>query len=260
MPSPFPGMDPYLEVPAVWSDFHLTLIVTMRAELNKRLPDRYFAAADRHVRVEETEAETQIVLGKPDVYVTEENEPEKSPPAGSVTMVAAPRTVILPLRERKGKPYLRIVDYRNKRLVTAIELLSPGNKTPGPSRDAYLAKRDDYPAAGVNLVEIDLLRGGERLPLGRRKLPLFDYYLLTCRAVELPCAGFWPMTVRDAFPPMRVPLDPGEDVELPIRACLDRAYDEGRYAREIDYTEAPVSPLRKADVAWARKLVSNKTR
>jgi hypothetical protein len=145
-------------------------------------------------------------------------------------------------------------------LVTAIELLSPANKTAGPMWDAYLSKREDYFTAGVNLIEMDFLRAGKRMPLGKRKMPGFDYYMLSCSAVEMPRAGFWPLTVRDPLPRLTVPLDPGEEVEFHIRDCLDRAYDEARYSREIDYTKPPVPPLRKTDASWARALLSKKLR
>src|SRR5688500_12437353 len=43
MPSPFPGMDPYLEDPIGWPDIHQGFITTMRAELNRVLPPQYRA-------------------------------------------------------------------------------------------------------------------------------------------------------------------------------------------------------------------------
>jgi hypothetical protein len=253
-------MDPYLESRGLWPDFHLTMVVAMRADLNRRLPARYSAAADRHVWVEEPDGDLPPALRIPDAYVVEEEEEAGSAERpSSRTAVLAPQTITLPMREGRGAPYLRIVDREGHRLVTAIELLSPGNRSTGPTREAYLAKREEYLRGNVNLVELDLHRGGRRLPLGRPAPRLSDYYVLVCRADERPRASLWAFSVRDPFPAIEVPLAPGESVPLDIRGCLDRAYQEARYAREIDYSSTPVPPLRARDAAWARRLLSETT-
>ncbi len=131
MPSPFPGMDPYLEQPAIWSDLHLTLIIAMRADLNAHLPAGYLATADRHVWI-----------------------------------------------EPKFTPYLKTVGTQDRRVVTVVEMLSPANKTPGKDRNAYLAKREEYLAANVNLVEINLLRASKTPPLGKPLATKGAYYYL----------------------------------------------------------------------------------
>lgn len=200
-------MDPYLEDPDIWRDFHLTLIVAMRAELNAKLPPGYVTGADRHVT----------------------------------------------RRDHKGKPYLKITDKKDRRVVTAIELLSPTNKTPGVDRNAYLAKREDYFAGDVNLVEINLLRGGTCPPLGQ--VHPFDYYLLACRAKELPRASFWCFSVRQPFPDFTIPLRPRDKIVFNLRPCFDRAYQEARYDKDIDYSAPPNLPLTDNDAAWARSLL-----
>src|SRR5579871_529379 len=138
MPSPFPGMDPYLEDPWLWPDFHLTFVVGIRAELNQRLPAGYVALADRYVWVQEPETEERKRLGKPDVFLTGEGQAQT---AASAAAIADPVEIILPSLTEKGSPYLKIVDRANRRLVTVIELLSPENKTTGKDRDAYLIKQ-----------------------------------------------------------------------------------------------------------------------
>src|SRR4029077_16397456 len=95
-------------------------------------------------------------------------------------------------------------------VITAVELLSPTNKAPGDDRNSYLDKREEYFASGVNLVEINLLRKGKCPPLGR--VPSGDYYILACRAKELPKAAIWSFSVRQEFPDIAVPLRPGEQV------------------------------------------------
>ena len=256
MPSPFPGMDPYLEVPALWSDLHLTLIVAMRAELNASLPDGYLAAADRHVWVEESGNGPRHLLGKPDVFVAHDEDAQAAPSLEMSSGTAvAPRTVTLPVRRGVGKPFLKIIDAQERRVVTVIELLSPSNKSSGDDRKAYLSKRQECLALGVNFVEINLLRGGKSPPLGKPRLAKGRYYLLVSRAKESPQAAVWSFGVRDPLPTPGVPLRGDESVALNLKKCLDRAYDEARYGREIDYTHPPRPPLDDADAAWAEALL-----
>lgn len=255
MPSPFPGMDPYLESPALWSDFHLTMTVAIRGALNARLPTGYVAAVDRYVSIHEPEVADRKRTLRPNVYVSSREELPGSP-VGAKTL--APTAVVLPAQRREGNKYVKIIDAHSRRVVTVIELLSPANKTPGPDRQAYLTKRIDYLDAGVNVVEIDLLRGGARLPLGDPPPSETHYYVLVCRALSVPNAGVWPFSMRDPLPVVPVPLDPGEkDVMLSLRDCLERAYAEGRYAEQIDYsTPPPPPPLDEATAEWTRQIVA----
>jgi hypothetical protein len=260
MPSPFPGMDPYLEEPALWPDVHGALLFEMRAVLNAVLPPRYRAAVDRYVWLHEPDADTRERLGRPDTSVIDHSTaPEGAALSGST--LTAPALVTLPVVRREGTRYMRIIDQRNRRVVTVIELLSPSNKDPGQDRDDYLGKRNEYLATGTNLVEIDLLRGGARLPLGEPHPGPADYYVLVSRAADFPKAGVWAFSVRDPFPEIPVPLNPeDESVKLDLKGCLDRAYDEGRYHLEVDYTRPPLPPLRGPDADWARQLLANRPR
>jgi hypothetical protein len=257
MPSPFPGMDPYLESPAVWSDFHAGMNVALRAELNTRLPKRYVARVDRYLWVQGPGTEQGTLLGKPDVYVAGPVQRKKT--ARQTAAQAAPATVVLPLARRQGNRYIKVFDVQDHRVVTVLELLSPANKVGRRYRRAYRAKRSEYLASGVNLVEIDLLRAGRRLPMGNPPPPPADYYILVCRASELPKAGVWPLSVRDQLPAIPIPLDPGEpDVLLPLRPSLDRAYHEARFESELDYKVPPDPPLPEPDATWARELLARR--
>lgn len=257
MPSPFPGMDPYIEAAHVWADFHISMIVAMRDALNAILPPRYAASADVQVWTIDPDKETSVLLGKPDAPIAEE-----AAGGGVATQVRharAPATLRLPTRRRRTRRFLRIHEARSSRVVTAIELLSPSNKTPGPDRDAYLAKRDEYLATGTNLVEIDLLRGGVRPPLGDSP-PDTPYYVMVCPAWEFPEVGLWPFSLRNPLPEIPVPLAADEpDVPLLLRGCVDRCYDGGRYALKLKYTEPPDPPLAEPDATWAKELLSHRT-
>jgi hypothetical protein len=247
-------MDPFVESPTFWGDIHAALIASIRAELNRRLPPRYVAEMELYVWIHEPDAEARRRLRKPDVYV-KDNQP--SPANGSpVSTVAASQNIILPAVAMEGNKYVKILDADDHRVVTGIEILSPANKAAGEQREAYLAKWNQYLASRVNLVEIDLLRAGERLPLGDPVPVLRDYYVMTCRAAEMPRAGFWSFGVRDPMPDIPVPLDAdAPDVTLPLRTCFDRAYDEGRYTAKIKYAQPMHHPLSDPDAEWARELL-----
>lgn len=255
MPSPFPGMDPYVEASDRWGGFHLCMVTAMRAQLNVGLPQRFVADVGEYVWIQERHARKRRRALAPDVYVAEQVGRGQS--ATVVAVAAAPRTIELPTVERKKRGYVRIVDRETRLVVTAIELLSPANKAAGDDREAYLRKRKEYIADRVSLVEIDLLRGGQRLPLSDPPPEIGDYYVMRCRAWQHPRADFWTFTVREPIPAVPIPLT--EDVEpapLDLRSCIDRVYDEGRYATELHY-EQPLTPrLSKRDEAWVRDLLA----
>jgi hypothetical protein len=261
MPSPFPGMDPYIEDPFFWSDFHGSLMGIMRETLNSILPINYVAAMERHVWVEEHDIGEMSVLGVPDVQVSQPRHEAEHEPAIGILPMAAPITAILPLTRRDGHRFLRILDRRKRRIVTIIEVLSPANKTETGYGPAYRRKRMEYLAGGVNLVEIDLLRAGDRPPLQEPPPRTSDYYILVCPATICPQAGFWPLSVRDLLPPVPIPLNRDEaNIYLDLKACVDRAYDAGRYFDEIDYSLPPYLPLCEPDATWARELLANRAR
>lgn len=252
MPSPFPGMDPYLES-WIWADFHGNMMYAMRAQLNGKLPRRYIANTELYVWREDPPHD-RLMLGGPDIHVAERRPTDST--ANAVSVVPAPVTTVLPGVEGKQR-YLRIVDGVERRIVTVIEILSPSNK--GAHREAYRFKREEYIASGVNLLEIDLLRSGVRPPLGDPAPLVGDYYLLVSRAEERPLLRIWPIAVRDELPPVPVPLDPGEpEVLLDVRDAMGRVYDDGRYAEQLDYSKPPAPPLREPDATWARDLLASR--
>jgi hypothetical protein len=258
MPSPFPGMDPYIESSSRWGDFHGSMIAAIRNDLNTRLPEGYVASMELYVWFHEPEASQERQQLEPDVYVVKKGRRSKVK-AGSLSD-APPATIVLAPVERRRHKYIEITDLKSNRVVTAIELLSPANKKAGEDREAYLAKRSEFLEGKVNLVEIDLLRGGRRMPLSDPPPEMGDYYVMICRAWQYPRAGFWSFTVRDPLPEVPVPLSKGQPaVKLPLRPCMDQAYDGGRYSTLLDYGE-PLKPcLRKEDADWVRELLDERS-
>ena len=264
MPSPFPGIDPYIESSGMWGDFHFGLIAAVRGELNARLPTGFAASSELYVWFHEPEANDRVRLIEPDVYVKETvgAARAKGKARGRAASTAAPPArIVLPGVQRRKHRFIEVRDMRSDRVVTVVEFLSPDNKEAGDGRDAYLAKRNESLANRLNLVEFDLLRGGRRLPLGEPPPMVSDYYALVCRAWEWPRADFWTFSVRDRLPQVLIPLTTEvADVPLDLRACIDRAYDEGRYRAQLPYGRPLAPRLSAADEKWAQELLSGARR
>src|SRR5262245_7942843 len=211
MPSPFPGMDPYLEAQPFWGDFHTAMIMAMKVALKKRVPSGYSVWSDVHVWIHEPDAKTRLEPVKPDAFVVASKRKATSAQAeGQVVArtLSAPATTLLPAIRKTGHRYLKIKETKTDRFVTVVELLSPTNKKRGKDRDDYLTKRKLYFAERINLVEIDFLRAGTRMPLGRPTRPQADYFAFVCRGVEFPATGVWPISLRDVLPDVPAPLNP----------------------------------------------------
>ena len=251
MPSPFPGMDPYLETAEVWRDFHHAYITALRAELVRRLPDRYVARVEENVYIHEPAADERRFAGRSDAAIKLAGERVSVPGAAAVAgALAAPASAELePDVMWERVPYIEVRDRHRQLIVTVIELLSPSNKTKPEDRAEYLAKRRRLRAGTAHFVEVDLLRVGPRMPLVG--LPPCDYYAFVSRAQDRPTVALWPFHLRDPLPTLPIPLLSGdEDVPLDLKAALDRTYDDAGYARYV-YDSPPDPPLSIADAAWA---------
>lgn len=257
MPSPFPGMDPYLEASPFWPPLHSIFITGMQRELKVRVPPQYSVWPGQHIWIHEPDAQTRLKTFQPDTALSKKDDRTNS--EGGLAVLAAPATALLPAVPRKGNRYLHIREARSERVVTAIELLSPANKTAGDDYESYLSKRNEYFATGTNLVEIDLLRSGRRMPFGEPTPRATDYYVVIARAADFPKTAIWPITLHDALPEIPIPLDPNDGVVmLPLQQCFDWAYDLGPFDKEVNYEQPPKIPLQEPDAAWAKKLLAAK--
>ncbi len=160
MDSPFPGMDPYLE--QHWRDVHHNLITFIQGALNSQLPEGLIVRVEERVFLESDQGSTRSMY--PDVRVIERGQATKpAQPEGGIAL-AEPVTVHRPIPEPLTEGFIEIIDVGSgHRVVTVIEVLSPTNKMPGEGQELYLRKQRDLLRTDVNLVEIDLLRGGERV-------------------------------------------------------------------------------------------------
>ena len=256
MPSPFPGMDPYLEGSVYWAGFRARFIVAMSDAITGQLPPGYYAEVEQHVWLEDEAGDDRHPFAIPDTYLADNGQGGGTAVASRKKNKAAPALeVTLPKLKKRPHKYVKILDKANSRVVTVIELLSPSNKS-GEDRNNYLQKRAEFFAAKVNLVEVDLLRDGERMPFGKPKPPPADFYALVCRGERHPKASVWAWTVRDPLPVLPIPLKLADgDIELDLKPCLDRAYDGAGYRTRIRYDRPPESPLRVADAEWIAEKV-----
>lgn len=254
MASPFPGMDPYLEDPANWSDFHSTFINYWRETLLQFLPPNYTARIGERVYLVEGPPFSQR-LTNPDVAV--ERQPGAGRPlpstATATAMRRAPVTLPLLLADELSETYIEILHRPDRSLVAALELRSPSNKEE-PGRSTYLAKRHALLQQNVHVVELDLLFGGRRLPL-RVPLPAADYYAFVARADRRPDCDVYFWTLPEPLPSLPIPLRaPDADIYFDLKAVLELAYERGGYAREIDYSRPPAN-LPDDRKAWVAELL-----
>ncbi|MBI3958863.1 MAG: DUF4058 family protein [Chloroflexi bacterium] len=258
MPSPFPGMDPYIEQPRLWVDFHSNLASEIQAELNRQIRPAYFARLTPYTTYEVVELALSRLQGiRPDVGVMR----EQAAPyyAGEVAVLDPPVGSIAPMADSLDILSVEILRGGDEQLITAIEILSPVNKHPG--HDAYWdyrRKRRDLLRSGVHFLEIDLLRAGERTLL-EHFAPDAPYAISLSRADERPTISIWPIPLNSRLPTIPVPLDLGDpDAVLPLGQVVASVYERGGYDAQIDYRQ-PVPPpaLTDDEAAWVKQLLSH---
>ncbi|MBL8797564.1 MAG: DUF4058 family protein [Planctomycetia bacterium] len=213
MPSPFPGMDPYLETMGLWPDFHAAFVTYWADDLFSLLPESYEPRiAERHV----------------------------------VTSVS-PTT-----DEETTERHIEILHRPDRTLVAVLELLSPANKEE-PGRSQYLAKRNAVVRHPVHLVELDLLLKGQRLPLAQELPPGDYYALVSRADQRPDCQVYaWTLQQSlPAIPIPLLAADP--DVWCDIGAVFATTWQRGRYAGSVDYTSPPLIALDDARLAWVRE-------
>lgn len=257
MNSPFPGMDPFLEDPAVWEEFHHVFITECMYHLGERLPAGYVAKIQERTQAISVadEAAKEYV---PDVAVARSRRAAPGPEttgAGGGAAVAV-RTATIPLAEstevREGFVEIRrLVDHE---LVTCVEVLSPWNKF-GEGIGIYREKRRTLVARGVHVVELDLLLRGTRTELAD-PLPPGHYFALVFRSDRRPDVDVFAWQLGDRLPTIPVPLrPPDEDVPLALAAVFTTVYERARYDRKVRYTGDVPKGVPADDAEWVQGLL-----
>lgn len=261
MRSPFPGMDPYIEARHLFEDFHNHLIDEIYRALAAILPDRYVVRTPERSYVALAQAEGGDLPSYfvPDVAVASRRAPKKfarkpkaSAPATVAQTASTPVLMRALVKSAYREPFIEIRqgDAEHK-LVTGIEVLSPSNKRPNTKGwRLYQRKRLSFLSGFANLVEIDLLRGGRRMPMVS-PWPDSPYYLLVCRKKQSNQCAAYPAFFTEPLPPIPIPLTPPDaDIILDIQPFVEAIYARSRYERDIDYRQPLNPPLTPPEQAW----------
>jgi hypothetical protein len=224
MPSPFPGMDPYLEDPAHWPGFHRHLVATLHQLLLPGLVDRYRARLHARKYVVELPLFTSVQRDEHEEHAVE-------------------------VRSRT-----------DGKLVTLVEVPTPTNKTTAQGRAAYLADRAAAVADRAAVVEIDLLSGGQPLlTFDRTGLPVHHQAVTATRGATPDRYEIYTATVSRRLPKFKLPLAADDrDTVVDLQVAVSRAYDLGDFGRLIDYAQPLPAACGLPDDArqWAAALLA----
>ena len=257
MSSPFPGMDPYLEQPALWSSFHSRFIVAIANTIEKDLSDQYYVEVE--TRTYQDDGSDGLLIGIPDISVVSNQPAQTNKNTTSLATQVRPQQVTLPMPIEVKERYLEVRDVSTHAVITAIELLSPKNKRAGAGRTRYLKKRLDILSSNSHFVEIDLLRGGEPMPVFGDRHPT-AYRIIVSHSFQRPAADLYSIDLQHDLPDILVPLkEEQESVALPLQSVLDDVYRQARYATRIDYSQSPVPKLSDEYRDWAALLTGDRS-
>lgn len=261
MVSPFPGLNPYLEHPAIWPGVHHWLIIGLAGYLSPQLRPHYRVAVE--VRMYETIGEQSLLVGIPDVTVnrTKRRQTPDSQDniSGNIATIQQPKNtpqrVTVPMTETVKQGYLEVREVSTDQVITAVEILSPVNKRAGKGRQQYEDKRNRILNTQTHLVEIDLLREGKPMMfLG--EVPESNYRILVSRGDCRPQADLYAFDLQDPIPTFPLPLKASsENVLVDLATLLQNIYDQGSFDLAIDYSQPPTPPLSSENTIWVDQLL-----
>lgn len=241
---------------AVWSDVHTMLIGYIRDEMTDRLPGDLVARAEEGIVLSSLDegdghVRADVAIAENDAW-KQGDSPRWEPEQPSV-QEEPPRPVLV----RTPPPTPRWVEIRSVagELVTVVELTSPSNKT-AYGRNLMEQRTARLVAAGVNTVEIDLVRGG----IGAHDVRDGDWPEEPCqisviRAHEPSITEVYPCPLRERLPVCGVPLRRHEaDFVLDLQPLVNRCHRRGRYAL-LNYRPDPPGQISPEDLAWAREIL-----
>ena len=262
MPSPFPGMDPYLEGRSRWPDLHSRIINIASDQLIAKLRPKYLARIEERVYIsDEMDSDRSVFV--PDIKIVPQGSLEGVPfvPRGGVGVdIAEPIVVTNLIDDEIHEARIEMIDRESRSVVTVIEILSPSNKLPGSAGTlSFEAKRREIMDSPMHWVEIDLLRTGRRIRF-RRRLPDCDCLAYVSHAEQRPQGLIWPIRLSQRLPVISIPLKPEDaDATLDLQDVLNTAYDRAGYDLDLDYTREPVPPLPPEWAEWSDKLLKSKS-
>ena len=221
MPSPFPGMDPFLEEEKLWPAFHHHFVAGLFQILLPNLIDRYRARVGQRQYATEMPLFTSII------------------------------------REEHCEEFIEIRQRSDNKLVTLVEVVSPSNKLTIPGRASYLDRRRDARMQNASIVEIDLvLQGQPLLEYPREDLPEWDYAVTVTRAAHSERHEIYTATVQKRLPRFKLPLAMDDrDTVVDLQAAFARCYDQAGFSAQIDYKASPPMLRKDEDRRWVNDLL-----
>ncbi len=261
MPSPFPGMDPWLEHPAHWPDVHRNLISVCQEFLVAVVGPKYYVRGEERVYIAGSSSYME-----PDVFVAVRERQATPAYAADANRprTVTPQPILFPLTSLENEArdrYLEIRERGTHRVVTVIEILSPANKVKGSARhQQFVKKRAEVLNSETHCIEIDLLRAGSRW----EAVPAVHDYCVALsrvepRSADQPTGEAWMFDLADPLPEINVPLrSPDPDVTLDLQNVLNTVYDRAGYGSSVDYGQPAEPPLSDAAAAWAGALLREK--
>jgi hypothetical protein len=225
MPSPFPGMDPYLEG-EMWVEFQHSFVHRISQQVMPLVRPKYVAfLAKRYCR-------------EPIVFEGSDKEARTVQPIMDDVPVLA----------------IEIRDVAERRLVTLIEILSPVNKRGEGARE-YAQRRLELMQTNTHLLEIDLLCQGRRIQLLQEPPPA-PYYLYLSRAQRRPYTQVWALPLSKPLPTIPVPLlPPDPDVPLDLQAAMTDCFTLVGYEDLLDYSAKPPAGLTEEEKTWVAQTL-----
>ncbi len=263
MPSPFPGMNPYLEAPVVWPSFHTRLLVAIADTLAPVLKPNYYIEVETRTYQdqEDSEEEDELLIGIPDAAVLAATTSKQSPDMPSeVTATLTqnrPQSITLPMPLMLKERYLEVREIGTDTVITVIEVLSPKNKKRGQGRVAYERKRSRILGSLSHLIEIDLLRGHPPMTMLGQIQPT-HYRIVVSRSEQRPQADLYGFNLWDPIPVVPLPLKPEEpEPMVDLQAITQGVCERAGYDERLDYRQ-PVPPpaLSEADQQWLDALLA----
>lgn len=232
MRNPCPGMNPYLEQPELWHQVHNRLIIAIADEITPQVAPKYRVSIEERIY---TAIADSSLVGIADVAVSRPSREGAVKTAKAVQLVE-PAKVRVPLPEETIERFLEIRSTQTNTLVTVIEILSPKNKRAGEGRNVYESKRLKILGSATHFVEIDLLRGGEPMPVWG--VAGTGYRILISRSDRRPDADLFLFGLADPIPTFPIPLLEGEpEPVVDLQQLLNEIYHRARFDLAIDYVQ-----------------------
>jgi hypothetical protein len=258
-------MDPFIESQE-WDDFHSTFNTVIREVLTPALDPRYFVRVERRVYVEhpeEPDVEDSLRMGDVAIVADSARVAPAGVAAGPGAAVLTPLPCTLPMPVERRETFLVVRSREQHAVVTVIETLSPSNKRRGGDGwREYLEKREEILSSPAHFVELDLLRGGTRMPFHLKERPARgDYYALVSRAERRPGGEIFVWPLLQKLPAVPIPLMRGDaDARLDLQRVFETVFDRAAYERSLNYA-APLKPALPRDAQeWLNAALASTQR